>query len=96
MIRRLILNTFLVPLCGIIGGKIIKDDFWRNYTKYLNTRRWEWRRKLVLLRDGGICRRCGHKPAYNVHHLTYERVGREKLGDLLLLCDECHKGDHGR
>lgn len=27
----------------------------------------------------------------DVHHLTYDRFGREELDDLVLLCRDCHK-----
>jgi hypothetical protein len=30
-----------------------------------------------------------------VHHLTYARVGKERLLDLLALCSVCHEGHHG-
>ena len=32
---------------------------------------------------------CG-KPALEVHHLTYERIYREELMDLLAVCQRCH------
>jgi len=31
-----------------------------------------------------------------VHHLTYERLGRERPDDLLVLCERCHSLEHGR
>lgn len=31
-----------------------------------------------------------------VHHLTYERLGRERPDDLLVLCERCHSVEHGR
>lgn len=30
----------------------------------------------------------------NIHHKTYRRVGREKLSDLIALCDPCHRATH--
>ena len=27
----------------------------------------------------------------NLHHLTYERLGRENISDLRVLCPDCHK-----
>jgi hypothetical protein len=32
----------------------------------------------------------------DVHHLTYKRLGHEKLKDLQALCWHCHKFVHGR
>jgi hypothetical protein len=31
-----------------------------------------------------------------VHHRTYERLGRERPEDLLVLCEKCHAVEHGR
>lgn len=102
MIKRLLLTPYLNWRCNRIGGKVIprigKDRwaFWDKYREYTKSKEWQARRELVKMRDGGRCRMCGSKPAYNVHHLTYERVGKEKLGDLLLVCDACHKDEHPR
>lgn len=30
-----------------------------------------------------------------VHHLTYERLGKETFSDLVVICDECHERLHG-
>ncbi len=61
------------------------------YSAYLNSEQWR------ALRDAVICRayyRCevGNcpRPAAEVHHLTYERLYREKLTDLVAICRECH------
>jgi len=32
----------------------------------------------------------------HVHHLTYKRVGRENLSDLVTLCKRCHTDIHLR
>ena len=32
--------------------------------------------------------------AKEVHHLTYERIGKERLNDLQALCGKCHKQQH--
>lgn len=34
--------------------------------------------------------------AFNVHHRTYERLGKERLGDLTVLCRKCHGLFHGK
>lgn len=67
-----------------------KDDYW----EYL--RSWAWRvlRARVLVRDGERCTRCTAKRPLTVHHLTYDRVGREELSDLVTLCWRCHRLQH--
>ena len=37
---------------------------------------------------------CRKKPATQVHHLTYKRVGREMLFDLVAVCADCHEVVH--
>jgi hypothetical protein len=59
------------------------------YTHYLNSEAWKARRAQILARDGYMCRRC-HGIAREVHHLTYERLGRERDDDLESLCSACH------
>lgn len=64
------------------------------YDKYLRTRKWKEKRKEVLELYGRICMICGKK-ASQVHHLNYENVGKEDVGDLIPLCKRCHKLIHG-
>ena len=34
------------------------------------------------------------EPVWNVHHLTYERLGEEEFSDVTLLCVMCHNLEH--
>ena len=44
---------------------------------------------------GPICENSGcTNEAKQVHHLTYERIGKEQLEDLQALCPECHSKCH--
>ena len=36
-----------------------------------------------------------HAYRLEVHHLTYERIGREHPDDLIVLCPQCHADVHG-
>jgi hypothetical protein len=40
------------------------------------------------------CERCGAKRTLEVHHRTYERLGRERDADLEVLCGDCHEVHH--
>ena len=52
---------------------------------------WGWYVPTVRKRAGGCCERCGERTRrLEVHHLTYERFGRELLADLQALCKPCH------
>ena len=49
---------------------------------------------VVLKKAGHKCSICGETENLNVHHLTYARVGCEKLSDLEVLCRGCHENEH--
>jgi hypothetical protein len=61
------------------------------YQADLASREWASLKRKVRERSGGRCERClvGNYDA--THHLTYERVGDERLEDLQAICDACHK-----
>lgn len=62
------------------------------YHKYLQSDQWHATRRLAFAKHGTVCF-CG-KIAIDMHHLTYERVGNERLDDLLPLCRTCHDSYH--
>ena len=67
------------------------------YEAYINSTRWRNNpARLAELKASGLrCRLC-YAPEteveLQVHHRTYERLGRELAGDLLTLCKDCHHG----
>jgi hypothetical protein len=77
---------FCSPACRYLALSV--------YSEYLKSPEWQQRRKLCLERDNQSCQDCG-LPANEVHHLTYERIGNERLEDLLSLCTPCHALRHG-
>jgi 5-methylcytosine-specific restriction endonuclease McrA len=65
------------------------------YKAFINSPEWKAIRARVIFRDGGMCRRCRSRYRLEVHHLTYVRFGgRERLSDLLTLCEHCHQAEH--
>lgn len=74
------------------------------YEDYLETIHWQARREQALQDAGYRCALCGSKPdperrmhvRLEVHHNTYERLGRELAIDLTVLCRNCHALHHGR
>jgi predicted nucleotidyltransferase len=76
------------------------------YEKYLETPHWKAFRTLVLeeqLKRVGYnrCERCGKTNPrddveLHVHHLTYERLGKERIEDTEVICRKCHHEEHGR
>ena len=64
------------------------------YPDYLLTPEWQERRGVMLKLAGYRCRVCNADKLLHVHHRTYERRGNELPGDLIVLCDGCHKLFH--
>jgi 5-methylcytosine-specific restriction endonuclease McrA len=77
------------------------------YVKYLESQYWQEVRKSELKeqakeRGYNYCEKCGATPndvtretALHVHHKTYERLGEERLEDLMIICRTCHEKEHG-
>lgn len=66
------------------------------YQSHIKSREWQDTRRKAIIRDGGMCVRCGSMRDLQGHHTTYERLGREALGDIETLCKRCHKLQHNR
>lgn len=74
------------------------------YDKYLETPHWRSFRRTVFAEQRrrlgqNRCERCpknGSEFKLDVHHLTYERLGNEKVDDVQIICKECHDKIHLR
>jgi len=70
-----------------------------NYYEYLRSDEWFMTRLMTLIVARFCCEFCGH-PAddrgmgLDVHHLSYDRLGDELPGDLIVLCRDCHTDAH--
>lgn len=68
--------------------------FSQEYVNYINSPEWAVYRRRVLKHWKFRCANCGATGVIlQVHHLTYERLGRERLSDCVPLCVKygCHK-----
>ncbi len=65
-----------------------------SYNEYLQSSIWDEKREDVLLRDDYTCQSCGDTQGLHVHHITYKRLGNERMEDLITLCDRCHEFEH--
>lgn len=61
-----------------------------DYPKYLETPHWRYFRELALEHFNNQCLLCNTTENINVHHKDYARLGREKLSDVVTLCQSCH------
>ncbi len=73
----------------------LKPELEAEYRAYLQSPEWRALRVQVFDRCEGICEVCEDSPAMEVHHLTYARIGKEELRDLLGVCELCHELIHG-
>jgi hypothetical protein len=60
------------------------------YRAYLKSPAWQETRKKALAYHGRKCARCGTRFRLQVNHLTYERLGHERMTDLNILCKKHH------
>jgi 5-methylcytosine-specific restriction endonuclease McrA len=73
----------------------------KSKTPYINHRKYilsaAWKKKAQEKRDlvGNKCELCNLENNLQVHHLTYERLGKELMEDLQVLCGDCHMKVHG-
>lgn len=68
-----------------------------DFKRYLCSPEWGCRVRSIRFRSGGWCERhpWGVAPMYATHHLTYQNIFNEPLGDLQAVCQECHAYLHG-
>lgn len=62
------------------------------YVNYIKSPRWKKKREEVFAFYGKRCFACRKRAkVLHVHHVSYARLGREAMGDLMPLCVPCHK-----
>jgi len=90
----------LVSRCSSVLGLLRQElgidvSWFDKYDEYLRSEDWQDRRQQVLSRDRRRCTKCNSPHYLQVHHLTYSRVGKEEMEDLITLCRNCHEKEHG-
>ena len=69
----------------------------KGYSNHMHSERWKDIKRTLRSKFGNRCQTCndsGERFILHAHHRTYERFGQERLEDLTLLCDCCHKKVH--
>jgi len=62
-----------------------------DYQSYLRSEHWSQKKRQYLSSNSPkYCLICGNSQ-YDLHHLTYERLGNELISDLFPLCRRCHR-----
>ena len=65
-----------------------------SYQEYLQSPEWREQRENALRLARHRCQPCNTRHQLEVHHRTYDRVGRERLDDLTVLCRPHHELFH--
>jgi hypothetical protein len=66
------------------------------YKTYLRSAEWRIFRMNTLAQRGSACEVCkAYTKHPQIHHLTYERLGKELPTDVVVTCDDCHRAYHG-
>ena len=73
---------------------LISRNYKNIYHNYLNTKEWFDKRNLALKFADYKCCRCSKKENLQIHHLNYNNIGNEYIGDLEVVCSSCHKKLH--
>jgi 5-methylcytosine-specific restriction endonuclease McrA len=60
----------------------------------MRSKTWATRRARYFRTHKKLCRACGASKSIHLHHVTYERLGRERNADLVALCRFCHEAVH--
>lgn len=80
-----------------MGIAYLPDGTLIDYYDYIKHPRWQTVRKARFDFDGGRCVIC-HKEltgkVFETHHLHYQRLGHERMRDVITLCPQCHKDFH--
>ena len=80
----------------LLDGRKPRLERWE-YADYIKSPQWERKRRHILERCDRACQGCGQSGigiSLDVHHLNYDRLGAEEVGDLIALCRACHKIAH--
>ena len=73
---------------------LISRNYKNIYHNYLNTKEWFDKRNISLEYANYKCCRCNETENLQIHHLNYNTVGDESIGDLEVVCNKCHKNIH--
>lgn len=82
----------------------LKSERWKiTKTKVLEKHRKKWKRKGFIIPDNGfICKKCKYifsLSKANFHHISYEAYftdGWTKIGNIIIVCRECHQKIHNK
>ena len=98
-----LLNRALRRVPDFLDAYYLREEVWHKYLKaedvyqsrYLRSEAWKHKKAQVFKRDKYKCV-CCYGEATDVHHRTYDNIGKELLSDLTSMCRSCHDATHAR
>lgn len=98
--------TFLAGIVILALPADLRPDWWAWYMRYMGSGQWRRLRARVLRRDNWTFQRCGANEEWHMqaHHLPgtyrpwwwYALRLPESQRNLVTLCEECHRAEHGK
>jgi 5-methylcytosine-specific restriction endonuclease McrA len=90
---------YLSRLFGYAARRYNWGWWFRNI--YLRSWHWQvvrWKKRTQAIFWHGVvkCEKCGSRKRIQVHHINYRSLGKEKMSDLQLICNLCHRKGSGR
>lgn len=75
--------------------RLAQEEFERLYHAYMESDAWKkFRARYFRSKMPAECIACAGADGMTLHHLTYKRLGKERLTDVAPLCWRCHKQLH--
>lgn len=87
------LDSNFKPTRILVGNPFMSP---KEKQEYLSSIEWNILRAVVLSRDKHCCQHCNSTNNLEVHHITYENLGAEKLDQLVTVCRNCHQQIHDK
>lgn len=72
-------------------------ELWDKMTEfqdYLESDKWKQKREERYKKDNHQCVLCKSNKRISCHHLTYARLYKEDINDLITFCNKCHQRIH--
>lgn len=73
---------------SLIKAKLNKKE--PRYSYYIHSPQWRAKAHKEYQKWNHRCALCHRKVKLHVHHSTYEHLGHEQRGELVVLCEDCH------
>jgi len=75
------------------------EEFHQRHTEYIRSAQWAAKKAEFFASDCYRSKQCyicqtPWQEGFHVHHMTYSRLGEERLNDLAVTCPGCHKLIH--